>query len=60
MMKIKIKKGNLMRIMVEIKMKRKGNQMRIMMEIKMKRKGNQMRIQQKKIMGMKALVRRMT
>ena len=58
MMKIKIKKGNLTRIMVEIKMKRKGNQMRIMMEIKMKRKGNQMKIQQQKIMGMKALVRR--
>ena len=43
MMKIKIKKGNLTRIMVEIKMKRKGNQMKI---------------QQQKIMGMKALVRR--
>ena len=58
MMKIKIKKGNLMRIMMEIKIKRKGNLMRIMMEIKMKRKGNQMKIQQQKIMGMKALVKR--
>ena len=45
--------------MMKIKMKR-GNLMRIMMEIKMKRKGNLMKIQQQMIRRMQGLVIRMT
>ena len=45
--------------MMTIKMKR-GNLMRIMMEIKMKRKGNLMKIQQQMIRRMQGLVIRMT